>query len=151
MDNYYTKSEVDNKIVESSPFKTTTIQKDCTVSIHTGGDDNYTPYRSKWYNEYASLNPILMKIKFKTLTVRYASNGGDCCRVTLPGNHYEEFNNLHEGSSVDISDSDLPTVAISSDDTVIFGVSYFDSRSSSNQYKPAQIIVTVDLSITYIQ
>ena len=138
MDNYYTKSEVDNKIVESSPFKTTTIQKDCTVSIHTGGD-----------NEYSSLNPILMKIKFKTLTVLYASNGGNCCRVTLPGNHHEEFNNLHEGSSVDISV--LPTVAISSDDTVIFGVSYFDPHSSSNQYKPAKITVTVDLSITYIQ
>ena len=153
LSNYYTKDEVDNKIIEVSPIKTMTVEKECSVYLeHTGNSSNTAKYEASWLTEYITLNPITITVKFKTLSIKVASSLYPTTHSNIRHgkiNSFQNFTITNYSSEFEITD--LPNLIVTEDNTTIFSVNLRTIDGIRSTYVAGTAIVTLDLTIVYAE
>lgn len=153
--NYYTKQEVDDKIIEASPIKTMTLEKTCSVQIESK-EDNRTRYAESWFTEYAHLNPLRMSMQYKTIVVTVNSSKP---YVSFSFEAYDGVSNgqmlsfeyPNKTQTIDISNDYPDPIVLTGDGMTIFSAALEDSTTGVDRPLGGTVSVIVDLTITYIQ
>lgn len=154
LSNYYTKEEVDDKIIELSPLKTMTVEKTCSVQLEDNNGNNMEYYRASWFTEYNTLNPLSMTVKYKTITIKpgrsYPSMYSNIFHGTLYENYQGFSFNSNSQNEYSFEITDLNDLAVTRDNQTIFSVNLNRKDLYPTRYIAATVIVTVDLIIRYI-
>ena len=153
--NYYTKQEVDDKIIEASPIKKMTIEKTCSVQLENKLN-NGTRYSESWFSEYAHLNPLTMSMQYKTIIVTVSSSKP---HVSFSFAAYDGVSNgqmlsfeyPNKTQTIDITNDYPDPLVITGDGMTIFSAALEDTTTGTDRPLGGTVSVIVDLTITYIQ
>ena len=153
LSNYYTKQEVDDKIIDASPIKTHLIEKECVLRLKENNGNNSASYVQNWYTEHSNLIPLSMKVKFKTIKAQPSIPRSEInVYLNEPVSDTNlSFNFTESSQEYTASLTDLPDVSITRDGTTLFIASMNNGDSYPIKYISGTITVIVDLTIIYIQ